>query len=152
MSNLTITEASELAGVSEGTLRQHITRGKLASLKVAGRTVVDEDALHAYMIAEGLEEAAVVSKAQPVEEIAAAVNEIPLHVLIGRLPADGQAALLEGMRTGSPEPYRKWLAQHKAEMAGRRTVPIDEIPYAPKKAIGMPKGRPRSTATEDVTE
>jgi excisionase family DNA binding protein len=145
---LSIAEAAEMAGIPRQRLDQHIHRGKLRTRKVDGRTVVSEEDLNAYMVAEGLLEAADASRAKPIEDIASNV-EVPLHVLISRLPADGQAALLEGIRTGSPRPFAEWKAKHQREMAGRKTVAIGDLPYDPKKAAAVPKGKTKIEPKSD---
>jgi hypothetical protein len=134
----TYREAATLAGVSYNTFKQHIARGKVKVTQTPGGPKVSDDDLHAYMVETGLEEAVAPRKQRTVVEIAGAVGP-SLGVLVGRLPPALQEALLEGMRTGSPEPWRKAKAKWDAEIAGQETVTIGALVRTSRGATAISK-------------
>lgn len=55
-----------------------------------------------------------------------AESEPSLSELMANLPQAGRDAIMEGARTGSPEPFQKWLRAWNKELAGRKTIPLGE--------------------------
>lgn len=105
MDMLSYRQAAELAGVSVDVIRKHVERGKLRATKVDGQGRISEEDLQAYVAAQDVRATADEIKGKPLDEIVPSMAE-----LIRRLPAAAVDAILEGAKTGSPEPWRKFRA------------------------------------------
>lgn len=61
---LSLPEAAEIAGITAGTMRMHVLRGKLPSSKPKGRLIIDSADLDAYLVSEYLKDAITSSAGQ----------------------------------------------------------------------------------------
>lgn len=109
MKTYSIAQIAEMTGSSEGTLRQHASRGHLRTMKQGTRSVVTQPDLDAYLSAEAL--------VATVPKVRATNADVPREIgnMIARLPKAVGDAILEGLpttkRAGSGEAYRKAVAK-----------------------------------------
>lgn len=94
---LSLSEAAEIAGVTAGTMRMHVLRGKLPSSKPKGRLVIDSADLDAYLVSEYLKDALQSSAGQ---KPAIIYNKIVSAIAHG--PEGARNAILKGLYARSP--------------------------------------------------
>jgi hypothetical protein len=138
VSDLSLQEAAEKAGVKLDLLRKHIQRGKLRATKQDddGRITVTEDDLDLYIAGEGLDKMS--TAAHSVAGTTKTFRETTREIgnLWGQVPPHVTGAILEGLPTskkqGSSEPFER------ATKNLPKSEPVDEFSDDPH--FGRPVG------------
>ncbi len=150
----TVGQISKMTGTSESTIRQHISRGRLAVEKDGTRTYVTQAALDAYLAEDALTETAA--------EVRKPGADVPREIgnMISRLPAHVAEAILSGIPTskkaGSPDAFHtaieqllddaswtwngaEWVGTRDGTYIGHGIAPshpwADKRPLAPAKKV-----------------